>query len=56
MNFCFSGRWDWNLPDTPHGDRRGLNLLKALHPHDAHPRLVAVLSIRGLDGYVKLKG
>jgi hypothetical protein len=56
MNFAFSGRWDWNLPDTPHGDRKGLNLLKALHPRDAHPQLVAVQSIGRLDNRVKLKG
>ncbi len=54
MILIFSGRRD--LPDTPHGDRSGLNLLNTLHPRDAHPQLVAVQSIGVLDSHVKLKG
>ncbi len=56
MILIFSGRWDWELPNTPHGDRGGLNLLNALHSRHAHPELVAVESIGVLDNHVKSKG
>jgi len=56
MILILLGRWDWDLPDTPHGDRGGLNLPNTLRPRDARPQLVAVQSIGVLDSHVKLKG